>query len=733
MLCAPLPAHHHRHPSFLPSASPSYRPRSDASTGGDFYSISQHQDFNTETKSSILPSRSPEPYSSDSSSEVSSAQQSNYHYVPRGQLDALTSTSDNDTNTMYHHHVHSSSATQNLLYPDPSRPLSNPAVAHPQQQQTSYPLSQSHSRRSPPSNILTDNLVASASDSELDAAPYSASPISSPSDILQSQHAHPPFSFPPPMSAPHSQTMFSRFPHNGLGADPSVPNTSSSSRYPFATLDRRMSEPVLGARASYPQPAAHGHSQVEFAYSASAASSASTIHIAQPPLSPRPSSSQYSSYSSYSNQGGHHRAGSGASDTYGAAAEQNWQLKSELELEAGDGAGSAIIGVAPAMGGSPVSPLYAASAASGSDASVQGLSSPRSPQHLKQQPQTQNRVDPSRSGNARNSKTYSFVSLPGNAVKKRPRRRYDEIERLYHCNWPNCNKAYGTLNHLNAHVTMQKHGAKRSPGEFKELRKQWRQAKKEADEQVREREREVQTHTHQHSQHPHMIPHPSHGYPHEFDHHTLTSRHTRRRSLDPYPDPHGMPPHHGYSLPSPMSATFPSSSYGLAGPGLERYGMPSPTEIDELRYPEEDPGLYRSSHHQPSQHAQGPMHGDNSIGGWPQSDLRHGHPSSLGQLNVGTPRGASAHSFYNPASQAPTLPPAHTFLASPASPGLLGQPPLPAGHAQGQFSAHQQEQELPQLAAHVSLGHNRLPPDSTLLTALPGYNQGDDGLGRGYD
>ncbi|EPT01139.1 hypothetical protein FOMPIDRAFT_36963, partial [Fomitopsis schrenkii] len=78
-----------------------------------------------------------------------------------------------------------------------------------------------------------------------------------------------------------------------------------------------------------------------------------------------------------------------------------------------------------------------------------------------------------------NGKTYSFVSLPGNAVKKRPRRRYDEIERLYQCSWPNCTKAYGTLNHLNAHVTMQKHGSKRSPGEFKELRKQWRQAKKE--------------------------------------------------------------------------------------------------------------------------------------------------------------------------------------------------------------------------------------------------------------
>ncbi|KAG5220866.1 zinc finger protein [Salix suchowensis] len=62
-----------------------------------------------------------------------------------------------------------------------------------------------------------------------------------------------------------------------------------------------------------------------------------------------------------------------------------------------------------------------------------------------------------------NSKTYSFIPLPGNAVKKRPRRRYDEIERLYQCSWPDCSKSYGTLNHLNAHVTMQKHGSKRSP------------------------------------------------------------------------------------------------------------------------------------------------------------------------------------------------------------------------------------------------------------------------------
>ncbi|PPQ63815.1 hypothetical protein CVT24_009810 [Panaeolus cyanescens] len=78
-------------------------------------------------------------------------------------------------------------------------------------------------------------------------------------------------------------------------------------------------------------------------------------------------------------------------------------------------------------------------------------------------------------------KTYSFVALPGNTVKKRPRRRYDEIERLYQCSWPDCAKSYGTLNHLNAHVTMQKHGPKRSPNEFKELRKQWRKAKKESE------------------------------------------------------------------------------------------------------------------------------------------------------------------------------------------------------------------------------------------------------------
>ena len=61
----------------------------------------------------------------------------------------------------------------------------------------------------------------------------------------------------------------------------------------------------------------------------------------------------------------------------------------------------------------------------------------------------------------------TFVPLGGPTPKKRPRRRYDEIERLYLCGWSGCEKAYGTLNHLNAHVAMQKHGDKRLPsGEF---------------------------------------------------------------------------------------------------------------------------------------------------------------------------------------------------------------------------------------------------------------------------
>merc|ERR1711981_532384 len=81
------------------------------------------------------------------------------------------------------------------------------------------------------------------------------------------------------------------------------------------------------------------------------------------------------------------------------------------------------------------------------------------------------------------STVYSFVPIPGAQQHKRPRRRYEEIERMYKCGWNGCEKAYGTLNHLNAHVTMQSHGPKRTPEEFKEIRKEWKAKKKEEENQ----------------------------------------------------------------------------------------------------------------------------------------------------------------------------------------------------------------------------------------------------------
>lgn len=54
-------------------------------------------------------------------------------------------------------------------------------------------------------------------------------------------------------------------------------------------------------------------------------------------------------------------------------------------------------------------------------------------------------------------KIYSFVPLDVNSQQKRPRKKFNEVERLYQCTYLNCTKAYGTLNHLNAHVTMQGH------------------------------------------------------------------------------------------------------------------------------------------------------------------------------------------------------------------------------------------------------------------------------------
>ncbi|CEP21478.1 unnamed protein product [Cyberlindnera jadinii] len=54
--------------------------------------------------------------------------------------------------------------------------------------------------------------------------------------------------------------------------------------------------------------------------------------------------------------------------------------------------------------------------------------------------------------------------------RKRPRRKAQEMVRLYACNYGTCKNSYGTLNHLNAHITFKKHGPKRKPEEFKQIR-----------------------------------------------------------------------------------------------------------------------------------------------------------------------------------------------------------------------------------------------------------------------
>lgn len=74
---------------------------------------------------------------------------------------------------------------------------------------------------------------------------------------------------------------------------------------------------------------------------------------------------------------------------------------------------------------------------------------------------------------------------------------------MYKCGWNGCEKAYGTLNHLNAHVTMQSHGSKRTPEEFKDIRKEWKARKKEEDtarKQEDERARTAQMQQQPHAQ-----------------------------------------------------------------------------------------------------------------------------------------------------------------------------------------------------------------------------------------
>ncbi|KAH9940812.1 uncharacterized protein BXZ73DRAFT_75354 [Epithele typhae] len=486
-----------------------------------------------------------------------------------------------------------------------------------------------------------------------------------------------------------------------------------------------MSEPMLGAvRQSFAHPPPAPPHDAFY-------STASSANVVQPsPISPRPSSS-FSSYGAPYPE--HQRESSGASlsDPYGHPSSGWTGMKhSELEQDA-------------TLASSPLSPLYDGSVASGSDASVTGLPSP--PAHARPSPAKQLASIPAMRpspnlqaplpgagasatprGGGPNSKTYSFVSLAGNAVKKRPRRRYDEIERLYQCSWPNCTKAYGTLNHLNAHVTMQRHGAKRSPNEFKDLRKKWRQEKKEAEEAERERERE---------QHAQALAMREMQMSQMSDYEQARFAPRRRVSMaEPYSD-HHLPsgpqslPNHSY-----MHSAMQGSYLQQAGMAVEgRYGLSSPVEEYRYSHPTMEglPSLTIPQHSPEEEHyyrqtQQPTPHGEL---GW-----SHPHPSTPHSMR-------SAHAYYNTPGSI-ILPPPHTLgglsssaptpsplsagpftplAANPTPSSLSGAAPVSLSISGAVAPGHDSGSATPELAAHVSLGSNRLPPDSTLLTPLPGY------------
>lgn len=169
-------------------------------------------------------------------------------------------------------------------------------------------------------------------------------------------------------------------------------------------------------------------------------------------------------------------------------------------------------------------------------------------------------------------KVYSFVPIPGAQQHKRPRRRYEEIERMYKCGWNGCEKAYGTLNHLNAHVTMQSHGQKRTPEEFKEIRKEWKARKKEEEAQKKaaaERERERLA-AEQASQSTQLLDHQQ-GQPQQSQAPQQSIQTTAQR---------GIPSSQAYGAPRQLP---PISNYGSPATSAVHYASPTAAPIDQMQ------------------------------------------------------------------------------------------------------------------------------------------------------
>lgn len=311
--------------------------------------------------------------------------------------------------------------------------------------------------------------------------------------------------------------------------------------------------------------------------------------------------------------------------------------------------------------------------------------------------------------------------------------------------------------------------------EFKELRKQWRQAKKEAEDAERELERQERTaianaHSSMHHSH-HSHHHPHHhalgiasmmsssgaapglvgGTGNSYGLPSLHSPETpyelgplsssagvvgmggvgslRRRGSQPYPSPHVShhTPHQHHANHYAPYANPHHQRGSMSYPPEDEYGatagLPSPVEDaryqqqqqqqdyeEEMYYQQQRQQQHRQQQQQQQQSYFPPTPTSATAPGpaWehshpPQHQHAHSSPTTLPSL--------ASHSH------------PHTLPALSSLSNHSHSLPSLASHNMSSPTLAYSTEDEPSLVSHVSLGSNRLPPDSTLLTALPGYHQ----------
>lgn len=92
------------------------------------------------------------------------------------------------------------------------------------------------------------------------------------------------------------------------------------------------------------------------------------------------------------------------------------------------------------------------------------------------------------------SATSSNESHPNSSVtrikpknRKRQRKKFEDVKRLYYCDYQNCNKGYGSLTHLNEHRVIQRHGPRKKIDDFKHVKLAELQEKKQQQQQQRQK------------------------------------------------------------------------------------------------------------------------------------------------------------------------------------------------------------------------------------------------------